>query len=193
MATTQILLREEVDNLGGRGDIVKVKAGYARNYLLPRKMAVIATSANVKQIERERAALLKQAETERAAAQTRADQMRDLTVAFERRVGEHGILYGSVTSMDVAEALKDKGFEVDRRRIVLREPIKEIGDFNVTVRLHKDVQVSVPVKVMPEGAAATAAAAGQQNETGAANVLASNAAASEVSAMPETSESETAS
>ncbi len=174
MANTKILLREDVENLGGRGDIVKVKAGYARNYLLPHKLAVQATAANVKQIEQQRAALLKRAEGERAEAQDRADVMGKLTLNFERRVGEHGILYGSVTSMDIAEALKDKGHEVDRRRIILREPIKEIGDFQISVRLHRDVTVDVPVKVAPEGggtantndaAAPNADAATTQNET----------------------------
>ena len=156
MATTTILLREEVENLGGRGDIVKVKAGYARNYLLPRKLAVQATSSNVRQIEREREKLLQREETERAAAQGQAGQLQNLSLDFERRVGEHGILYGSVTSMDIAEALRERGYEIDRRRISLGEPIKEAGDFSVTVRLHRDVTVEVPVRVMPEGGATTA-------------------------------------
>ncbi|MCP9493298.1 MAG: 50S ribosomal protein L9 [Pyrinomonadaceae bacterium MAG19_C2-C3] len=157
MATTTILLREEVENLGGRGDIVKVKAGYARNYLLPRKLAVQATSSNVRQIERERETLMRREETERAAAQGKAGELQNLSLDFERRVGEHGILYGSVTSMDIAEALRERGYEIDRRRISLGEPIKEVGDFTVAVRLHRDVTVDVPVRVMSEGGANTAA------------------------------------
>lgn len=165
MATTTILLREEVENLGGRGDIVKVKAGYARNYLLPRKLAVQATSSNVRQIERERETLLQREATERAAAQGQAGELQNLSLDFERRVGEHGILYGSVTSMDIAEALRERGYEIDRRRISLGEPIKEVGDFTVAVRLHREVTVEVPVRVMPEGGAATAPASNTEAAT----------------------------
>ncbi|HEX8853825.1 MAG TPA: 50S ribosomal protein L9, partial [Pyrinomonadaceae bacterium] len=108
MANTNVLLREDVDNLGARGEIVKVKAGYARNYLLPRKLAVVATAANVKQIEQERAALLRKEARERATAEGQAALMKPLVLSFERKVGEHGMLYGSVTSMHVFEALKEK-------------------------------------------------------------------------------------
>ena len=159
MATTNVLLREDVDNLGARGEIVKVKAGYARNFLLPRKLAVEATAGNVKQIEAERAALLKKEARERSSAEGQAALLGSVRLNFERRVGEHGILYGSVTSMDLAEALREKGFEVDRRRIQLREPIKETGDFTVAVRLHREVTVEVPVSVTPEGGAPAAPAA----------------------------------
>jgi large subunit ribosomal protein L9 len=147
-----------VDNLGARGEIVKVKAGYARNYLLPRKLAVKATPGNVKQIEAERGALMKKEERERAGAEAQSAQMRDLRLNFERKVGEHGLLYGSVTAMHIADALKEKGYEVDRRRINLPEPIKETGDFTVTVRLHREVNVEIPVTVTGEGGAQTAGA-----------------------------------
>src|ERR1041385_7009963 len=103
METTKGLLREDVDNLGVRGEIVKVKAGYARNYLLPRKLAVEASAGNVKQIEGERKALLKREAKDRASAEGQATQLRALSLNFERKVGEHGILYGSVTSMDIAQ------------------------------------------------------------------------------------------
>lgn len=159
MANTNVLLREDIDALGARGEIVKVKAGYARNYLLPRKLAVEATASNVKQIEQQRAALLKVEAKERATAEAQAAQLRALRLTFERRAGEHGVLYGSVTSMDIAEALKDKGHEVDRRRIILRDPIKEMGDFTIPVRLHRDVTVELPVVVAPEGGAAATTAA----------------------------------
>jgi large subunit ribosomal protein L9 len=159
MANTQVLLREDIDNLGARGEIVKVRAGYARNYLLPRKLAVKATASNVKQIEQERAALLRKEATERAGAEAQATQMNSLRLAFERKVGEHGMLYGSVTSMDIQEALKEKGYEFDRRRIHLAEAIKETGEFSVRVRLHREVNVDIPVIVTPEGGGAAAEAA----------------------------------
>jgi large subunit ribosomal protein L9 len=151
MAHTKILLREDVDDLGARGEIVRVRAGYARNYLLPRKLAVEATTSNVKQIEQERGALLKKEANERATADGQAEQMRSVVLNFKRKAGELGALYGSVTSMDIAEALKERGYEVDRHRIHLREPIKRLGDFAVPVRLHREVTVDLQVKVIPEG------------------------------------------
>ncbi len=125
MPHKQVLLREDIDNLGARGEIVRVKAGYARNYLLPRRLAVEATVNNVRQIEGERAALLKREAKERSSADAQAGQLRNLTLKFERKVGEAGVLYGSVTSMDIAHALKEQGYEIDRRRIVLREPNRQ--------------------------------------------------------------------
>ena len=159
MATTNVLLREDVDNLGARGEIVKVKAGYARNFLLPRKLAVEATPGNVKQIEAERAALLKKEATERAGAEAQAGQMGGLRLNFQRKVGEHGLLYGSVTAMHIADALKEKGYEIDRRRVHLAEPIKETGEYTVSVRLHREVNVEIPVTVTGEGGAQTAGVA----------------------------------
>ncbi|HEX8175611.1 MAG TPA: 50S ribosomal protein L9 [Pyrinomonadaceae bacterium] len=159
MAHTNVLLREDIEDLGARGEIVRVRSGYARNYLLPRKLAVEATASNVKQIEQERKALMKKEAAERATADMQAEQLRSLRLSFERKVGEHGLLYGSVTSMDIAEALKERGYEIDRRRITLREAIKETGDYAVPVRLHRDVTVEIPVVVMGEGGAAQAAAA----------------------------------
>lgn len=153
MAHTNVLLREDIEDLGARGEIVKVKAGYARNYLLPRKLAVQATASNVKQIEQERSALLKKEAKEKTTAEEQAGQMKSLRLSFTRKVGEHGILYGSVTSMDIAEALKERGYEIDRRRITLREAIKETGEFTVPVRLHREVTVELPVEVSPEGGA----------------------------------------
>jgi len=151
MAHTKILLREDVDDLGARGEIVRVRAGYARNYLLPRKLAVEATAGNVKQIERERTLLLKKAANERATADSQAEQMRSLVLTFERKAGELGALYGSVTSMDIAEALQERGYEIDRHRIHMREPLKRVGDFTVPLRLHREVTVDLQVKVVPEG------------------------------------------
>jgi large subunit ribosomal protein L9 len=151
MAHTTILLREDIDALGGRGEIVKVKAGYARNFLLPKGLASLATKGNVKQIEQERAALLKKAAVEIATAEGQKEQMGDIALSFERKAGDHGTLFGSVTSMDIAEALKAKGYEIDRRKIVLRDAIKETGEYTVNVKLHREVVLQVPVTVTAEG------------------------------------------
>ena len=151
MAHTKVLLREDVDDLGARGEIVRVRAGYARNYLLPRNLAVEATTGNVKGIEAERAALLKKEAKERSTAEAQSQQMGALVLEFKRKSGEQGALYGSVTSMDLAEALKDKGYEIDRHRIHLREPLKRLGEYKVPVRLHREVTIDLQVKVQSEG------------------------------------------
>ncbi len=151
MSNITILLRDDIDTLGGRGEIVKVKAGYARNYLLPQGLATLATKGNVKQIEQERAALLKKAAVEKATAEAQAAQMGSIALSFERKAGDGGTLFGSVTSMDIADALKEKGYEIDRRRIMLKDPIKETGTYTVKVKLHREVTLEVPVKVTPEG------------------------------------------
>jgi len=151
MANTTVLLREDIDNLGGRGEIVKVRAGYARNYLLPQGIASLATKGNVKQIDQERAALLKKAAIEKATAEAQLEQMQGLALSFERKSGEHGTLFGSVTSMDIAEALKAKGYEIDRKSIRLRDAIKETGEYTVKVKLHREVTLDVPVTVTGEG------------------------------------------
>ena len=151
MAHTKVLLREDVDDLGARGEIVRVRAGYARNYLLPRNLAVQATAGNVKGIEAERAALLKKEAKERATAEAQSQQMGSLEIEFKRKAGEQGHLYGSVTSMDLAEELKERGYEIDRHRIHLREPLKRLGEYTVPVRLHRDVTIDLKIKVSPEG------------------------------------------
>ena len=151
MAHTKVLLREDVDDLGARGEIVRVRAGYARNYLLPRNLAVEATTGNVKGIEQERAALLKKEAKERATAEAQSQQMSSLQLEFKRKAGEQGALYGSVTSMDLAEALRERGYEIDRHRIHLREPLKRLGEYTVPVRLHREVTMDLKVRVAPEG------------------------------------------
>jgi large subunit ribosomal protein L9 len=151
MAHTKVLLREDVDDLGARGEIVRVRAGYARNYLLPRNLAVEATTGNVKGIEAERAALLKKEAKERATAEGQGQQMGALDLEFRRKAGEQGALYGSVTSMDVAEALHQRGYEIDRHRIHLREPLKRLGEYTVPVRLHREVTIDLKVRIVPEG------------------------------------------
>lgn len=150
MATTTVLLREDIDTLGGRGEIVKVKAGYARNYLLPQGLASLATKGNIKQIEQEREALLKKAAQEKSTAEAQKEQMGNLSLTFERKVGETGHLFGSVTSMDIVEALKEKGYEIDRRRVTLKDNIKETGEFTIPVKLHREVTIDVPITVTDE-------------------------------------------
>jgi large subunit ribosomal protein L9 len=158
MATTTILLKEDVDSLGGRGEIVKVRAGYARNYLIPQGLATLATKGNIKQIEQERAALLKKAAVEKATAEAQKEQMTGIELVFERKAGEDGTLFGSVTSMDIAAALQEKGYEIDRKKVALRDAIKVTGDYTVTVKLHREVSLDVPVKVIAEGSADSAQA-----------------------------------
>lgn len=159
MATTTILLREDIDNLGGRGEVVKVKSGYARNFLLPKGFATLATKGNIKQIERERAALLKKAATDKSTAEAQAGQMKDIVLTFERKASESGTLFGSVTTMDIADALQAKGYEIDRRKIVMKDTIKETGDYKANVKLHREVTLEIPVKVTAEGEAEKSAKA----------------------------------
>lgn len=154
MAMMEILLREDVDNLGARGDVVKVRAGYGRNYLLPRGLAVQATASNVKQIEMQRRALLKKAAEVKEQADQQAELLKEVTLEFARKVGEHGLLYGSVTSMDIAEAFAAKGFEIERKKITLKDPIKETGEYEVPVKLHREVTTNIKVVVKDEAAAA---------------------------------------
>ena len=146
----EVILREHVENLGQRGDVVKVANGYARNYLLPRKLALTVTEGNRKQIERERkVADMREAE-ERQGAEAIAARLADVEIAIARRVGETEALYGSVTSADIAESLAAKGFEIERRKIQLADPIKQLGEFQVPVRLHRDVTANVKVVVAKE-------------------------------------------
>ena len=145
-----VILREHVDHLGRRGDVVKVADGYARNYLLPRKLALTVTAGNRKQIERERQMAEKREADERVAADAMAARFAGLEIAIARRVGETEALYGSVTSSDIADALAAKGFEVDRRRVQLADPIKQLGEFKVPVRLHRDVTATVKVVITRE-------------------------------------------
>ncbi len=153
MANTTVLLREDIDNLGGRGEVVKVKAGYARNFLLPKGIATLATKGNVNQIKKEREALLKKAASEKSTAEAQAGQMNSIALTFTRKAGEGGTLFGSVTSMDIADALKAKGYEIDRRKINLKDTIKETGDYKVSVKLHREVSIDIPVTVQAEGGA----------------------------------------
>jgi large subunit ribosomal protein L9 len=147
----EVILREHVEHLGRRGEIVKVADGYARNYLLPRKLALLATKGNKKQIERERAKLEAREVEEKGVAEAIADRMANLEVVIARKVGETEALYGSVTTADVAEALAAKGFDIDRRKIQLAEPIKKLGDFDLPIKLQREVTATVKVRVVAEG------------------------------------------
>ena len=148
----EVILREHVDNLGRRGEVVKVADGYARNYLLPRKLALVATAGNKQRIERERHKFEAREAEELKVAQAIADRLAGLQVAIARKVGETEALYGSVTTSDIAEALAAKGFEVDRRKISLQEPIKKLGEFDVPIKLHREVTAIVKVHVVAEDA-----------------------------------------
>ena len=148
----EVILREHVDNLGERGEIVKVADGYARNYLLPRKLALPATDANRKHVERERKIMETREAQEKGQAEAIAGRLAALAIIITRRVGETDQLYGSVTAADIADFLKEKGFEVDRRKIILPEPIKAIGDHDVPLKLHREVTVPLKVRVAKEGA-----------------------------------------
>lgn len=150
MPLMELLLKEDVDNLGARGDLVKVKSGYGRNFLLPQGLAIQATPANIKQIELQRKALLKKAAVERDSAKGQAELLAGLSLEFVRKVGEHGILFGSVTSMDIAEELANRGYEIERKRIQLRDPIKEPGEYDVPVKLHREVTANVKILVLRE-------------------------------------------
>jgi len=146
----QIILKQRLENLGQAGEVVTVKAGYARNYLIPQGLAYEATDANLKRIERERAQTQKKASEEVAAARQRAGQIEGTSVTFKARAGEEGKLFGSITTADIAEKLAEQGVEVDRRQIVLDEPIKALGVFSVPVRLHAEVRPEIKVWVIRE-------------------------------------------
>jgi large subunit ribosomal protein L9 len=150
----EVILREHVDNLGKRGEIVKVADGYARNYLLPRKLALLANDGNKKQIEREREKFDAKESEEKKGAEAMAARMDNLGIEIARKVGENDVLFGSVTTSDIAAALAAKGFEVDRRKLHLAEPIKKLGEFDIPLKLQREVTATIKIKVVAEGAAA---------------------------------------
>jgi large subunit ribosomal protein L9 len=145
----EIILKEHVEHLGRRGEIVKVADGYARNYLFPRKLALAVTVANKRLIERERAKAEARDAEEQMTAQALATRIEAVELAIARRVGENDTLYGSVTSADIAEALAERGLPVDRRRIQLADPLKALGDHAVPVKLHREVTAQIKVKIVP--------------------------------------------
>jgi len=146
----EVILREDIEKLGGRGQIVKVADGYARNYLLPKRLAVPASSANKKIIEQERQAHLRREAKEKAGAEELAGMLAGVTVTFYQKAGEQEQLFGSVTSKDIAEALEKQNYHIDRRKIHLPEPIKQLGVFKAPVRLHREVTAEITVQVVAE-------------------------------------------
>ena len=156
--SVQVILREPVDHLGRRGDIVKVATGYARNYLLPHKLALPVTEANRRQVARERIVADARDDEEKQVAEEFAERLSQVVCVIARRVGETDTLFGSVTSSDVAACLAEQSMEVDRRTIRLDEPLKRLGDHSVPIRVHREVTAEVTVRIVKEGAVEVAAA-----------------------------------
>jgi large subunit ribosomal protein L9 len=152
----EVILKEDVANLGHRGDVVKVADGYGRNFLLPRKLALQATLANKAVIEQMKAAAARRSAEEKVQAQALVAKLEPLTLSFTRKSGENGQLFGSVTTADIASELAAKGFEIDRRKIQLSEPIKSLGNFTVSIKLHREVAAHVAVHVAADAAQETA-------------------------------------
>jgi large subunit ribosomal protein L9 len=146
----KLILREDVYNLGKGGELVEVKPGYGRNYLIPRGLAVLANPKNIREVEHQKAVAAAKAAKLKASAEAIAKRLSDTPLSFKRKVGEQDKLYGSVTAMDLAEALAGRGVQIDRRAIDLPEPLKTLGDFEVGVKLHSDVVGKVKVKVEAE-------------------------------------------
>lgn len=150
----EVILREDVSNLGHRGDVVKVADGYGRNYLLPKQLAMEATPANKAVIEQMKAAAVRRSAKEKTEAEQLVVQLNAVSLVFQRKVGEGDHLFGSVTSVDIAQELAAKGFNVDRRKVQLDEPLKSTGEFHVPVKLHREVTAHISVTVKGEEAAA---------------------------------------
>ena len=146
----EIILREDIEKLGTRGQVVKVAPGYARNFLLPKRMAVLATESNKKIVEQERQGHLRKEAKVLGDAQDLAKLMADVSITISQKAGENDVLFGSVTAKDIAEALEKQGYTIDRRNIQLAEPIKQLGEHRVPVRLHREVTIEVPVNVSRE-------------------------------------------
>jgi large subunit ribosomal protein L9 len=151
MAIEEVILKQDVRSLGDRGQIVKVAAGYARNYLFPRSLALPATNANKKQIDEMRAAAAKEAARLRNDASKLASTMTDLTIRLVAKAGDTNVLFGSIGVRDIAEGLEAQGFPIDRHRILLDKPIKEVGDYPIRIHLYKDVKQTIKVEVRAEG------------------------------------------
>jgi large subunit ribosomal protein L9 len=149
----EVILKEDVPKLGHRGEVVKVAEGYGRNYLLPKKLAIEATTANRAVIEQMKQSAVRKSAVEKADADALAKQLDGTALSFQRKAGEKDHLFGSVTSSDIAEGLERKGFNIDRRKIQLDEPLKSIGEFEVPIRLHRDVISKVKVTVEKEAEA----------------------------------------
>jgi large subunit ribosomal protein L9 len=154
----EVILKEDVTKLGSRGEVVKVAEGYGRNYLIPKKLAIEATAANRAVIEQMKASAVRRSAREKGDAQALAQQVESVTLSFTRKSGERDQLFGSVTSADIASELEHKGVQIDRRKIQLDEPLKHVGEFNVPVKLHKDITVQLKVVINKEASAEAAPA-----------------------------------
>ncbi len=152
----EVILKEDVVKLGSRGDVVKVAEGYGRNYLLPKKLAIEATPSNRAVIEQMKSAAVRRVAREKGDAEKLAELLAGVSLTFTRKSGEHDQLFGSVTSADIARELEHKSFNIDRRKIHLDEPLKHVGEFNVPIRLHKDVIVPVKVVITKDAVAEAA-------------------------------------
>jgi len=159
----EVILKEDINKLGHRGDVVKVAEGYGRNYLIPHKLAIEATAGNKAVIEQMKAASVRKTAKEKGSAEALGQQLSGQELAFTRKSGEHDQLFGSVTSADIAHALEAKGFAIDRRKIDLDVPLKTVGEFNVPIKLHKDVTVMVKVTVGKEAGAEVAPVAVEES------------------------------
>ena len=146
----EVILREDIEKLGNRGQVIKVAPGYARNYLLPKRLAVAATDSNKKIVEQEREAYLRREAKVKTEAEDLAKMLAAVSITIAQRAGDEGHLFGSVTSKDVADALERQNYTIDRRKIQLEDPIKQIGQFKVPIRLHREVTAEVTVDVVPE-------------------------------------------
>jgi large subunit ribosomal protein L9 len=155
----EVILKEDVANLGHHGDVVKVADGYARNFLLPRKMAMQATLANKAVIEQMKSSAARRSATEKTQAEELVAKLEPIVLSFTRKSGENGQLFGSVTSADIAAGIEAKGFEIDRRKIQLAEPLKTLGDYDVAIKLYREVTAHIKVKVLTDAVAAEVAAA----------------------------------
>jgi large subunit ribosomal protein L9 len=184
MAYMEVLLSEDVDNLGHRGQIVRVRAGYGRNYLLPQGLAMEATAGNKRMIEEQKRILSKREQRERTSAEQQGGKLNGVELVYQRKVGEHGILYGSVTAMDIAESLRELGYEIERRRISLKEPIKTVGEYDVVIKLHRDITPAIKVIVRKEGAPEVKA----EEQTAAPEPEAASPVAASAAAEPAPSE-----
>jgi large subunit ribosomal protein L9 len=148
----EVILKEDINNLGHRGDVVKVADGYGRNFLLPKKLAMEATAANKSVIEQMKVSAVRRSAKEKSEAEVLVGQLNNLALVFERKVGENDHIFGSVTSADIAHELEAKGFNIDRRKIHLEEPLKQLGEFHIPVKLHREVTAHVAVTVTGEAA-----------------------------------------
>jgi large subunit ribosomal protein L9 len=184
----EVILIENVDKVGSRGQLVRVADGYGRNYLLPKKMAVAATPQNKKWVEQQRIKFLKLEAKEKGEAEELGQLLEGVSLTFVRKAGEQGTLFGSVTAIDVSEGLSAQGYKIDRRKIQLANPLKIVGEYDVTIRLHRSVAATVKVKVEAEGAAEAAAAAKAEAQAAQAKAdaqAASQAPAKSAEAAPE--------